>query len=443
MMKNLLLPLAFVLLTGVYTMVDAQVISYFSWDIAGNNETIADIGPNGISSGANAEAQSTGNGSIQGLAPGAFTQVPSGFCCVFNCDPVCCVTPNNCGHENINLVVPNPGNIFDQPEIRFSIDYRRTDGETEAYFFTREPTSGTGPRFRMGLLFSRFKVEFSTADGNNHDLTLFNHWPGVDPHEVPNDGVWRNYAFEYVQATGQAAFYIDGALAFSAFVAPAGTAMAWPATLLSIGPNMDNEGNDLAILDNSEVSIPTPLPVTYSYLSGEQVGLRNRIDWGTVVEANSSHFNITRLDEDGDFVYLGSLEAAGTSADEHNYTFYDNNPQPGVNYYRLEQVDFNGTSSFSSVVEVRFDVNDLGLIAVYPNPVGDGKALNVKFRAGDERTLDLQVIDLQGRMVMQRTEEISTEITNMQIPTETLPTGMYIVRVVAGGQAWTKKFTKN
>lgn len=442
MMKNLLLPIAFVLLTGVYSVVDGQTISFFSWDIAGSNETIADIGPNGISSGANAEAQSTGNGTIQGLAPGSFTQSPGGFCCAFNCDP-CCVTPNNCGHENINLVIPNPGNIFDQPEMRFSIDYRRTDAETEAYFYTREPTSGVGPRFRMGLLFGRFKVEFSTANGANHDLTLFNYWPGTDPHEVPNDGVWRNYVFEYVQATGTATFYVDGAVAFFANVAPAGTAMAWPSTLLSIGPNMDNEGNDLAILDNSEISIPVPLPVTYSYISGEQIGLRSRIDWGTVVESNSSHFNITRLDPDGEFEYIGRLEAAGTSADEHKYTFFDNNPQPGVNFYRLEQVDFNGSSSFSSVVQVNFDVNDLGLIAVYPNPVSDGKMLNVKFRAGEEKYLDLQILDLQGRVVLQKTHEISHEISNLQIPTETLANGMYICRIVAGGQAWTKKFTKN
>lgn len=440
-MKNLLLLFVFALLTGLSTQVDAQTISLFTWDIAGANELVADIGPNGISSGANAESQVAGNGTPQGLAPGSFTQVPGGFCCAFNCDP-CCVTPNNCGHENINLIVPNPGGIFDQPEIRYSIDYRRTDGETEAYFYTREPTSGVGPRFRMGLLFGRFKVEFSTVNGVNHDLTLFNFWGGGSPHEVPNDGVWRNYAFEYLQATGDATFYIDGAVGFTANVAPAGTAMAWPATLLSIGPNIDNEGNDIAILDNSEVSAPVPLPVTYSYINGEQIGLRNKINWGTEVESNSSHFIVTRLEEGGEFVGLGQRTAAGTSADQHTYSFYDDNPQPGINFYRLEQVDFNGASTFSSVVQVSFNVNDLGLIAVYPNPLTEGKSLNVKFRSGNEKRLTLQIIDLQGRIITQQEHEITTEISNLQIPSETLPYGMYICRVVAGNQAWTKKFTK-
>ena len=132
MKKLLLKKFAALILLAVGTgPVFGQTISFFSWDIAGANELIADIGPNGQSSGSLAEAQPTGNGTPQGLAPGSFTQSPGGFCCVFSCDP-CCVTPNNCGKENINLVVPNPGGIFDQPEIRYSIDYRRTNGNRRA-----------------------------------------------------------------------------------------------------------------------------------------------------------------------------------------------------------------------------------------------------------------------------------------------------------------------
>ena len=193
MMKKILL-LSLVLLTVIPFASNAQVISLFTWDNNGSNELIADIGPNATSSSANCEAQAAGNGTLNGLAVGTFTQVPTGFCCAFNCDP-CCTTPNSCGKENINLIVPNPGNIFDQPELRFSIDYRRSTGETQAFFYTREPTIASGPRFRMGLEFSKFKVEFSTNNGSviNHTMTLFGYFAGLDP--VPNDGVWRNFAF--------------------------------------------------------------------------------------------------------------------------------------------------------------------------------------------------------------------------------------------------------
>lgn len=442
MKKLLLLVAALILLVGTNSNVSGQTLSLFTWDNNGNNERIADIGPNATTSGANAEAQPTGNGTPQGLAPGTFTSSPGGICCVFNCDP-CCVTPNNCGFENINMVLPNPSGYFDQPELRFSIDYRRTNGETEAYFYTREPTSGSGPRFRMGLQFSKFKVEFSTLNGGvnvNHDLTVFGFFGGLD--DVPNDGAWRNFAFEYFQSTGMAYLYVDGVPAVTYFAGQAGAPMNWPATLLSIAPNCDNEGDDTAIFDNSEISVPIVLPVTYNYVTGEQVGVRTRIDWETMVESNSSHYNVLRATPEGEFEDIGTVGAAGTTADATQYTFFDNNPQPGTNFYRLEQVDLNGATALSQVVEVQFDLDDLGLVAVYPNPVRSDQLLNVKFRAGEERSLRLVIADLQGRILRDQEFEVTQEIMNLEIPMYDLPTGMYIARVVAGGKAYTQKFTK-
>lgn len=439
-MKKLLL-VVLVLLVGIVPEMDAQVLSYFSWDNNGANELIADVGPNATSSGANAEAQSAGNGTPQGLAPGNFTQTPTGFCCVVNCDP-CCTVPNTCGNENINMIVPNPGNMFDVPEVRYSIDFRNNSVETEAWFFTRDATSASGPRFRMGLQFERFKVEFSTNNGSvvNHDVTLFGYWSGA--HEVPRDNVWRNFAFEYTQATGIATFYVDGAVALTFNTGTPGAPMVWPTTPISIGPNCDNEGNDAAIFDNAEVRIPTPLPVTYGYITGEQVGLRNRIDWETIVESNSSHFIVTRATENGEFEELGRVTGAGTTADAQQYRFYDDNPQEGINFYRLEQVDINGNTSHSQVVQVHFDVDRSGLLAVYPNPISSEQTLNIKFATDGERVLNLQILDLQGRIVYDRNHEVTEDIMNLEVPMYDLPNGMYITRVVAEGKAWSKKFTK-
>ena len=431
-----------VLLLGLVPSTDAQVLSYFSWDNNGSNERIADVGPNATSSSANAEAQPTGNGSPQGLAPGTFTQIPSGFCCVFNCDPICCANPNSCGRENINLVIPNPGNMFDVPEVRYSIDFRNNSIETEAWFFTRDPTTATGPRFRFGLEFGRLAIQFSTNGGTlvNHNLVLFGFWGGSDI--VPQDNVWRNYAFEYDQPTGIATVYVNGSPVIVFNTGTPGAPLVWPTTPVSIGPNTDNQGNDVTIFDNAEISIPVIFPVTYGYINGDQVGLRNRIDWETIVESNSSHFIVTRATEDGEFEDLGRLEAAGTTADAQQYTFYDDNPQPGTNFYRLRQVDLNGNSSLSQVVQVNFDIDNSGLLAVYPNPVSSDKLLNIKFAADGERELKLQIYDLQGRMVYDQIHAITQDIMNLEVPVYTMPNGMYIARIIAGGKVWSKKFTK-
>ncbi|MEM6269176.1 MAG: T9SS type A sorting domain-containing protein [Bacteroidota bacterium] len=426
-MKKILLS-AFFLLTAVQLSM-GQTLSQFTWD-SSPNERIADIGPNGQSSGNQAEAQPTGNGSAQGLAPGC------GFFFGGNC----------LSNQNINLVLPNPGGMFDVPEVQYQIDYRRTDGETECWFFTRDQQVTNGPLFRMGLEFGRFTVQFSTDNGfggnNNHNIVLFNFWGGATPHIVPNDATWRTYAFSYDQASGIAVMWVNGAAARVYSTGTPGAPLVWPTTLVSIAPNLDNQGVDLAVLDNSEISVPLPLPVTYNYFHAEQVGQRSHLMWETANESNSSHFRVLRASGQGEFIEVGTVNAAGTSNEAISYEFYDPNPQPGSNFYRLDQIDLNGTSHLSSVVEVQFELNETGLIGVYPNPLGAEGNLNIKFRAEDERSLNLQIFDLQGRSLIDETHALDYEITNLEIPANRLPEGIYFVRVIAGGKSYTKKILR-
>ena len=430
-MKKLLLPALF-LLTGFAQFAFGQVmLSQFTWDGNGTNERIAAVGPNASSSGSVAEAQPVGNGTPRGLAPG----------CAFAFGGSCV------SRQAINLVIPNPGGLFDEPEISYKIDYRRTNGESEIWFFTRSQQVANGPLFLMGLQFGRFKVQFSTDNGfggnNNHDVTLFNYWPGPDIHAVPNDGVWRTFEFVYNQASGLAAFIIDGVTALVYNTGTPGAPMVWPSTLVSISPNGDNQGVDLSIFDNSEISTPIILPVTYNYIKGEQVGLRGHLMWETALEVNSSHFRVLRATNNGEFEEIGIVNAAGFSNDAVSYDFYDANPQIGSNFYRLDQVDLNGQSQLSSVVEVQFEIKETGLIGVYPNPLGEQDMLNIKFRSDDQHDLRIMIIDLQGRLLVDETHQVEYAITNFQVPANRLAEGMYIVRVVSGGKAYTKKIIRS
>lgn len=430
-MKKLLLHALF-LLTGFAQFTFGQVmLSQFTWDNNGANERIADVGPNATTSGSVAEAQPTGNGTPQGLAAG----------CAF-------AFGGNCvSRQVINMVIPNPGNMFDVPEISYKIDYRRTNGENEIWFYTREQTVANGPLFRMGLQFGRFKVEYSTDNGfggnNNHDVTLFNYWPGPDVHAVPNDGQWRTFEFSYNQASGIGVLWVDGAPALVHNTGTPGAALVWPTTPVAISPNGDNQGVDVSIFDNSEISIPAILPVTYNYIHGEQVGLRNHILWETANELNSSHFRVMRATNTTEFEEVGIVNAAGFSNEAISYDFYDPNPQPGSNYYRLEQVDLNGLTHLSSVVEVQFEVKEEGLIGVYPNPLDESDMLNIKFRSDDQNDLRIMILDLQGRILVDETHKVDYSITNFEVPANRLTEGMYIVRVSSGGKVYTKKIIRS
>ncbi|MBI5914110.1 MAG: hypothetical protein HY842_01940 [Bacteroidetes bacterium] len=67
-----------------------------------------------------------------------------------------------------------------------------------------------------------------------------------------------------------------------------------------------------------------------------------------------------------DWRVLGFVAGNSTSSESHDYSFWDEKPLPGTNYYRLRQMDFDGNFEYSKTVSV--DIG-LGEITVFPNPV--------------------------------------------------------------------------
>lgn len=421
MKKFLLLSLV---LLSCSPLIQAQVpLSYFSWDLGSADERLADVGPNAVSSGSVAQAQASGNASPQGLAPGCAFQFSTN-----------CIT-----RQNINLVLPNPSNMFNVPEVLFSIDYnKRSRNENEAWFFSR--TLNSGIRFNMGLEFGHFKVFFCTDNGfggvNTHDLNLWGYFGGSDL--VPNDNTWRTFTFEYVQASGIATFRVNGALALTFNTGTPGAPMVWPVSQISIGETTDNQGFDETVFDNALIATPVITPVEYNYLSGEQIGQSNKLVWETANEAYADLYRVQRLSE-GKIEELGTVRSSGFSDGPLQYEFYDRNPQQGINYYRLEQVDMNGGTNLSPIFAINFQENQFGMVSCYPNPVRSNESFSVKYHSSGEKTVELSIFDLQGRMVKSETKQLSQELSLFQVSTEGMTPGLYIVRTLGGGKAYSSK----
>ncbi|MFN7015112.1 MAG: hypothetical protein ACK4ON_12670, partial [Bacteroidia bacterium] len=75
------------------------------------------------------------------------------------------------------------------------------------------------------------------------------------------------------------------------------------------------------------------------------------LNWTTATEVNNRGFEIER-NVNGKFEVIGFVNGHGTTTNRQSYSFIDNNPGTGIVQYRLKQVDFNGTYSYSNVVEV-------------------------------------------------------------------------------------------
>jgi hypothetical protein len=138
-----------------------------------------------------------------------------------------------------------------------------------------------------------------------------------------------------------------------------------------------------------------PLPLELISFTGKKRETDIQLDWTTASEINTSHFLVERRLENGGWNVIGRVEAAGNSIQNIDYHFIDRQPADGLNYYRLHQFDLDGTSSYSNVVAVEFELQQVSLLNVWPNPANDA----VNLRNISDQDLDIDLVTADGRLV--------------------------------------------
>ena len=114
------------------------------------------------------------------------------------------------------------------------------------------------------------------------------------------------------------------------------------------------------------------LPVSWLFFTAVPVGPTVSLRWGTAREENSLRFVVQHSRNGRDWRVCGSVAAAGTTGGAQTYTFVDASPAEGLNHYRLEQVDRDGHSVFSKVVNVT-RVAQKSSLRLVPNLVVNGQ----------------------------------------------------------------------
>ena len=151
-----------------------------------------------------------------------------------------------------------------------------------------------------------------------------------------------------------------------------------------------------------------------------------QLDWKTETESGNSHFEIEHSTDASSFTYVGAVAGAGNAIQEQRYDFLHETPANGTNYYRLRQVDLDGTETLSEVREVTISAPDQ--LSVFPNPTTD--ELSVKGFAGGP----VRVLDLQGRTVLSQS---IPEFGSLRV--EALPAGIYLLQAGTKTLRWVKR----
>lgn len=170
-----------------------------------------------------------------------------------------------------------------------------------------------------------------------------------------------------------------------------------------------------------------PLPVELLSFSGKTQGTTNTLAWATASELNNDGFHIERSSANQDWEAIGFVKGEGASSLTNHYTFLDDRPTAGVNYYRLRQVDFDGMDDFSEVIAIEQAQSDFENLTAYPVPTES--EVFVDFELNTPGQVQLSLTDLSGRILSLDTYKAIPGTNQVKLDLSSFAPGIYFVQL--------------
>jgi hypothetical protein len=168
---------------------------------------------------------------------------------------------------------------------------------------------------------------------------------------------------------------------------------------------------------------------------------RMMLSWHTATETSNLGFEIERGDG-ANFDRIGFVPGNGTTTEDHSYTWVDENPvaasEENIVFYRLKQIDTDGTFAYSEIQSAEIQPTFIGLEASYPSPVRVGTGTNIPFTLAVPGSVHMNVFNSMGQRVATLMEGDSRQAGRHVVQWDTrsdqgdvLPAGMYFIRFSA------------
>ncbi len=195
--------------------------------------------------------------------------------------------------------------------------------------------------------------------------------------------------------------------------------------------------NGLGAYTTTDVIVPVELSTFSATVNNENVVL----NWTTESELNNQGFEVQRRSFEGQFITIGHVNGNGTTSERKHYSFTDVSLEKGKYFYRLKQIDFNGSYEFSNEVfaEIVGTPKEFALFQNYPNPFNPATMIN--FQTAAPVNVNLTVFNMLGEEVAILINNQFTEAGqhSVRFDGSNLASGTYIYRLTAGDFVQTKK----
>lgn len=175
------------------------------------------------------------------------------------------------------------------------------------------------------------------------------------------------------------------------------------------------------------------VPVELASFTGQVIGNDVLLDWTTATELNNKGFEIEQSSDNQNFNRVGFVPGFGTTSESKSYSFRISDAPSGKQYYRLKQIDFDGTSTTYNSVEIDGPViREFALYQNHPNPFNPSTTIN--FSLQTESNVTIKIFNMLGQQIASiLSSDLSAGIHNVDFNAQDLSSGAYIYTLEARG----------
>ena len=163
------------------------------------------------------------------------------------------------------------------------------------------------------------------------------------------------------------------------------------------------------------------------------------LEWSTATETNNQGFEIQRRNKESEYQKIDYVPGNGTTTQVQNYTYVDSKVANGKYYYRLKQIDFDGTFEYSNEVAVNVTIPlEFALKQNYPNPFNP--TTTIIYSLPKTTVVTIRIYDALGSEVASLVnEEKPAGSYEIEFEGSEFTSGIYFYKLQAGAFVKTKK----
>jgi bacillolysin len=201
-------------------------------------------------------------------------------------------------------------------------------------------------------------------------------------------------------------------------------------------------GNDGWYIDDLEVyHCVSALPVELLLFTARADGMSVLLNWATASEINSKGFFVEKSKDGHSWESMGFVASAGEhTVSRVDYTFSDEHPWKGMNYYRLKQIDLDGVFEYSEIRSVKMDFAQTDLVRFQPNPFTNSTTMILPTTTSGKVTIS--IYDITGRQLWSEERTVTDESNLLLEDPGQLPKGIYAVKVSTLSEVYTGKLIR-